>query len=247
MRYLSQLILATLLASSCSNEEKILLYTQELEKSKEALQEVIQVRKMMLDQGAMQNPSKNGYWKTLADKYLTLSTSLVETSFDSLAVRRDLIEKIDSLKTAVSHWNGDRCSTDDLLLHNDRQVFEHRMLLHQNCMLDGILRSTLGEGFKIVDQLVPYRANIGDTTVNMFFFNIEKFLPKFAIEFENPAIIKSGLYQSLAMFLVEEPYQDSVISGKVLFVDPQTMQAEELDFQFDSSTRVLEDPFLSPQ
>jgi hypothetical protein len=247
MRSLLLLSAITLFFSSCSNQEEIEKYQRQLRESNEALEEVIDFRKIYLDMAAAKNLQKSGKWKELGDEYVKTCDEIIQNWPFDKGVLQSHSAKLTSLmeEGEIESRNCKLCLDSFPVIENSLLIKSH-LLNNLNCVLQQLARNGSFRGHIITPDLAPYSIEVGDTNLNVLFFNLQDVLPEFIVAFEKPEAVDFGLHSSLGSFFIKKPHQDSIIRGSVQFIDYSSLQTKKLHFQFDSKTPKVENAFHTP-
>ncbi len=247
MRSLLLLSVLAIFFCSCSNQEEIEKYQKQLKESNEALEEVIDFRKIYLDMAAAENLQKSGKWKELGDEYVKICDEIIQNwPFDN-GVLQSHSAKLTSLQNdgEIKPGNCSLC-LDSFPASENSLIIKSHLLNNLNCVLKQLARNGSFRGDIITPDLAPYSIEVGDTNLNVLFFNLQEVLPEFIVAFEKPEAVDFGLHSSLGSFFIKKPYQDSIVRGSVQFIDYSSLQTKKVHFQFGPKTHKVDNAFRTP-
>lgn len=222
-------LISCVLFSACSHKEQIAQYEQQLKESNEALEEVINYRRRLIQSRFLENPVKAKNWHALSEQYYEASQIAISHFYEP-----DFIDSLfQTLKTSED-WNkvGEKLKS----LSKDDSIVAKNVVINQlNKALQMIdWNTTASNDGIIMPSIVPKIISNQDSTLVILTSNFPIRDNNFDVFIEHPAESKLKPLNSLG-YLYFEPYHPSeTIRGFVNFTNDFQLRSWQIKFSTDS-------------
>lgn len=238
-------LISCVLFSACSHKEQIAQYEQQLKESNEALEEIINYRRMVMKMRAVENPTKAGPWQELGElfyesSYLILDhldqPNFIDNVVHKLILPEDIYNK---------HWDSLRLNLKSLS-PDDSTIAKSLVLNELNQTLLFITNITsasrCGGGIPyIVPKIIP----VGDSTLVFLTSDFNVNHKDFVINFDKPYRQNFKPINILGYFFLPQDYPKESLNGTVNIIENDGLYSWKVKFSKDS----IHDPIFnkSPQ
>lgn len=234
MRNLVLSLFSILLITSCTDQEKIAQYETQLKESNEALEEVINYRRMVMMRRAAENPAKADSWKNLSEQYYSSSLQIIshlnQPSFiDSVVNALEFNEEI-------NHGQWDSVASKLKKLHMEASVIGENIVLNQlNQTLQIITNysSTTYCGFTlpyIVPKVIPGK----DSSLVLLTSNVRMPDHNFIVTFNEPGNLRFHSFNTLGYTFISSNSANKKLSGTVDIISDDDLWSWKTKFSKDS-------------
>ncbi|WP_417592604.1 hypothetical protein [Owenweeksia hongkongensis] len=241
MRILIFSAITVLFASACSDQERIAQYEKQLKESNEALEKIIDYRRIVMKRRAAENPMKGGPWKDLSEQYYESSYLILlhlnQPSFiDSVINTLEHPEEI-----YIKHWNSLAVNLNSLST-NDSTIAKSLILNELNQILLFITNitsaSSCGGGIPyIVPKLIP----TGDSVIVFLTSDFRVQIDDFVVNFDEPSGQNFKPINTLGYFFLPNHHKEKSLNGTVEIIDNDGLYSWQIRFSKDS----IHDPIFN--
>lgn len=236
MRYLIFLSTLTLFFTSCSNQKEIEKYQKQLRESNEALEEVIDFRRLQIRSRAVENPERALKWLKVTEVYDSICEGLTN---GEIGVNNQTMTELRLISDTLFLKNRPEDLTFGKNSLKDSLLLKNKVLNHLNKWLQRMTMTTDPNSCGYIPlQITPTFINLGDSTMVIINSNFCIGTNAYLLSMKSPKEFSPKTQQSLGYFILPSANMSTNVSGELEFTEPSTLRAFKMAFTTDTTNFV---------
>ncbi len=233
MRHLLFLSAIILFFTSCSNQEEIEKYQKQLRESNEALEEVIDFRRLQIRSRAVENPERALKWLKVTEVYDSICEGLTN---GEIGINNQTMTELKLISDTLFLQNRPEDLTFGKNSLKDSLLLKNIVLNHLNKWLQRMVIAT-DPNFCGWEPLTikPIFMRFGDSTLINLTSNFCLNQNKYLVSIDAPDNVDFKDSHTLGHFILPAQMENFEVSGKVEFIEHSAMRAFKLYFKNDTT------------